>query len=62
MKIDILINNGLVLEFNKRPEINSIAIDDGKILEIGKDIEHKYDAKQIIDATDKIVMPGFINT
>ncbi|MEA2095290.1 MAG: amidohydrolase [Candidatus Cloacimonadota bacterium] len=62
MKIDILINNGLVLEFNKRPEINSIAIDDGKILKIGKELEHKYNVKHIIDATDKIVMPGFVNT
>ena len=62
MKIDILIKNGVVLEFGKKPEINSIAITNGKILEIGNDLEQKYDAKQIINATDKIVMPGFVNT
>jgi len=62
MQIDILVNNGLVLEFNRKPEINSIAIDNGKILEVGNDLEQKYDAKQIIDATNKIVMPGFVNT
>ncbi len=62
MKIDILINNGLILEFNKKPKINSIAIIDSKILEIGKGLEQEYSAKQIIDATDKIVMPGFVNT
>ncbi len=62
MKIDLLIKNGLILEFDKVPEINSIAISNGNILEIGKDIELRYDAKQIIDATDKIVTPGFVNT
>ena len=62
MKIDILIKNGLILEFGKKPTINSIAIYNGKILEIGKELEHKYNAKQITDATDKIVIPGFVNT
>ena len=62
MTIDLLINNGLVLDFDKNSEINSIAINDGKILEIGKDLVHRYEAKQIIDATNKIVMPGFVNT
>jgi len=62
MKIDILIKNGLILEFGKESDVNSIAISNGKILEIGNDLEHKYNAKQIIDAADKIVMPGFVNT
>ena len=61
-EINMLIKNGLILESDKEPAINSIAISNGKILEIGKEIEHKYDAKQIIDATDRIVMPGFVNT
>ena len=61
-KTDILINKGLVLDFDKEPTINSIAISNGKILEIGKELEHKYNAKQIIDAIDKILMPGFVNT
>jgi len=62
MKIDLLINNGLILELDKQPKKDSIAISNGKILEIGNDLEPKYEAKQIIDATDKIVMPGFVNT
>jgi len=62
MNIDILINNGLILEFDQQAEIKSIAISDSKILEIGKDLELKYHAEQIIDATDKIVIPGFVNT
>ncbi len=62
MKIDVLINNGLVLEFDKEPEISSIAISNGNILEIRNNLEQKYAAKQIIDAANKIVMPGFVNT
>ncbi len=62
MKIDLLIKNGLILEFEKESEVKSIAISNGKILEIGIELEHKYSSKQIIDATDKIVMPGFVNT
>ncbi|MCD6176533.1 MAG: amidohydrolase [Candidatus Cloacimonetes bacterium] len=62
MKIDILIKNGLILKFDKKPTLNNIAITDGKILEIGTNLEQKYKAKLIIDATEKIVMPGFVNT
>ncbi|MDA3814270.1 MAG: amidohydrolase [Candidatus Cloacimonetes bacterium] len=62
MNVDILLNNGLILEFNKKPEIKSITIKDGSILEVGKNLEKKYKATHIIDATDKIVMPGFVNT
>lgn len=38
-----------------------ILIEDGHISKIGKDIEVSKEIK-VIDATDKIVMPGFINT
>jgi imidazolonepropionase len=37
----------------------SIAIKDGKIVETGKDL--KYDADEIIDASGKTVMPGFVD-
>ena len=36
-----------------------IAIDDGRIIDIGPDLS--YDAKTIIDARDKIILPGFID-
>jgi len=41
----------------------AIAIKDGKIFSVGvsKDISEKFSSKKIIDATDKIVMPGFID-
>ncbi|UCH71430.1 MAG: imidazolonepropionase [Thermoplasmatales archaeon] len=37
----------------------SIAIKDNKILDIGKNL--KYKAEKTIDASDKIVMPGFVD-
>lgn len=36
-----------------------LAIDDGKIVDVGTDLE--YNAKKVIDATGKIVTPGFID-
>jgi imidazolonepropionase len=37
----------------------SVAIKDGKIIDIGKNL--KYKSKKIIDATGKVVMPGFVD-
>lgn len=68
---DILIKNGLVLTFEKDAlsgeiiEKGAVAIKGNNILEIGKssDLEVKYkDMDKIIDASGKIVMPGFIIT
>lgn len=41
----------------------AIAIADGKIVEVGKteEIEKKYNARQIIDGKDKMVIPGFVD-
>ena len=36
-----------------------LAIDDGKIVDVGSDLN--YDAKKIIDASGKIVIPGFVD-
>jgi 5-methylthioadenosine/S-adenosylhomocysteine deaminase len=65
-KIDILIENGFVLDFednSKIPEPKSIAIQNGKILEIGipNDLRIKYDTEILLSADTKIVMPGFVN-
>jgi len=64
--VDTIIKNGLIYTMNKKRKIiedGSIAIQEGKIVETGKTekIESKYDAKNIIDATDKAVLPGFVN-
>ena len=66
-KIDLIIRKGFVLQFDKNDDLfkkKSIAIDKGKILEIGKTevLSKKYAPKQTVDAENKIVMPGFINT
>jgi len=72
--VDILIKNAnelITLQGENTPrkkkEMNdlqiikkgSIAIKDGKIVDIGKNL--KYDAKNIIDASGKTVLPGFID-
>lgn len=68
---DIIIKNGLVLTFEKDAlsgeiiENGAVVIEKGNILEIGKtsDLEARYkDIDRIIDASGKIVMPGFIIT
>jgi imidazolonepropionase len=72
--IDILIKNAeqlLTLDGSSMPrkgkEMNDlsiikngmIAIDKGKIVDVGSDLN--YHAKQLIDATGKIVLPGFVD-
>jgi cytosine/adenosine deaminase-related metal-dependent hydrolase len=62
----LLIKNGYVLTLNPRREIingGSVLIRDGKIAEIGKagDVKEKS-VDKVIDATNKVVMPGLIDT
>ncbi len=59
----MLIKNGKVLLFDKENvsiENKDILIKEGKIVNIADDID--ISGEQIIDATNKIVMPGLINT
>ncbi len=61
--MDILIKNGLVLTMDRRRRIlknTSVSITDGKITEIREGITG--DADFVIDAKNKIIMPGLINT
>jgi len=60
-KIELLIKNGLLLTYDQEPFIGNIAIDKCRIIEFGN-FRNKYDAQEILDATNKIVMPGFVNT
>jgi imidazolonepropionase len=72
--IDLLIKNAEELitlqgtnHARKKEEMNELgiikngmlAIDDGKIVDVGSDL--KYDAKKMIDASGKIVIPGFVD-
>lgn len=61
MVFDILIKNGVVLSGESAPFIGSVAISGGKILEIFKNPDPGFQAKETIDATGKIAMPGLIN-
>ncbi|MEM3965701.1 MAG: amidohydrolase family protein [Thermoplasmata archaeon] len=60
--MSILIKNGTVVTQNMDRKIveSNIYIEDNFITEIGKNINHE--AEYVIDAKNKIAMPGFINT
>jgi len=72
--VDILIKNAnelITLKGPNKPRIKkqmeklsivkqgSLAIKDGRIIDVGKNLS--YDAKKIIDASGKTVMPGFVD-
>ena len=65
--IDLLLKNGeyvITMDPERRIIKNgSVAIDKGEILEIGKstDIDKKYQARTVIEANDKVIMPGIID-
>ncbi|QOR34650.1 D-aminoacylase [Clostridium sp. 'deep sea'] len=57
---DIIIKNGILVDgLRNKPYKANIAIANGKIVKISPDI--KEDAKQIINANNSIVSPGFID-
>jgi len=69
--IDLLIKNGLILTFEKGTlagriiEHGALAVDGSKIVDIGETntlAEKHKNAKKVIDASGRIVMPGFIVT
>ncbi|MBU1061819.1 MAG: dihydroorotase, partial [Candidatus Omnitrophica bacterium] len=56
----ILIKNGLVIDpVDKIEEIMDVFLSAGKICKVAKDI--KTSADVVIDAKDKIVMPGIVD-
>ena len=65
MSEQLLLKNGTVLQHDENDNVvvlrnTDILIMDGRITEIGKDIDAPKDAS-IIDCKNKIVSPGFIN-
>ncbi|TPR39142.1 adenine deaminase [Apilactobacillus micheneri] len=58
--IDLLIKNGQVLNvFKKEFEQKNLYINNGKIIE---NKENQYKAKQVIDASNQYLVPGFIDS
>lgn len=58
----MIIKGGRVIDpLSKRDEVLDIKIEDGKIVEIAKDIEASSDKEEIIDARGKVVVPGLID-
>ncbi|MBP3041231.1 adenine deaminase [Bacillaceae bacterium Marseille-Q3522] len=62
MKIDLLIKDALVFNsYFKKFMKNNVAVLDGKFLYIGQRGEESFSAGQIIDGTDKYLVPGLID-
>jgi 5-methylthioadenosine/S-adenosylhomocysteine deaminase len=66
MQVDVLLTGGLVLTMNEKfdaYEDGAVAIQGDSIVEVGKTAEltQQYTARQTIDCTDKIIMPGLVN-
>lgn len=64
--IDLLIHDGTVLTLDGERRIiegGAIAVRGDRIVAVGKtaDLRARFRAKATIDATDKLVMPGFVN-
>ncbi|MEY8000780.1 putative aminohydrolase SsnA [Clostridium sp. Mt-5] len=63
----LLVGNGKVItRDDTRPIINGgcVVVDENKIVEIGttKELKEKYTDARFIDAKNRLIMPGFINT
>lgn len=61
--MDIIVRDGLIVSMDKQRRIlkgYSIGIDDSRIVKIEKNLTAP--AKEVIDGTGKIVLPGLINT
>ncbi|UCD96997.1 MAG: amidohydrolase family protein, partial [Candidatus Bathyarchaeota archaeon] len=64
--MNILVDGGTIVTMSDRGVIHdgTIAIQEDRIIEVGKsnELKHKYHGYTIIKATDRVVIPGLINT
>lgn len=66
--LDILVKNGVIVTVDAKKRIlwdGAMGIKDGRIVEVGGSAElcAKYqEAREVIDASGKVVFPGFVNT
>ena len=62
---DILIKDGFIATMDRERRVypkGSMYIADGRIVEIGKEIDAPRSPEYVIDAEHKVVLPGFVNT
>ena len=58
----LLLQNGRVIDPKSGlDQVMDLVTDDKKILELGNDLKEKYPDARVIDATDLVVAPGFID-
>ncbi|GIK43952.1 MAG: N-ethylammeline chlorohydrolase [Chloroflexota bacterium] len=67
IEIDLLVQNGLVVTIDDRQPViedGAVAIDQGRIVAVGPtaEVTGRYQAKKMLDARRKAVMPGFVDT
>lgn len=63
-KADLIVINSKIYTANKNNEVaKSIAIRNGKIIDIDSiNLDNKYEAKEILDANKKTILPGLIDS
>ena len=63
-KADLIIINSKIYTANKSNEVaKSIAVRKGKIIDIDSiNLDNKYEAKEILDANEKTILPGLIDS
>ena len=64
-KVDLLIKNGIVVTMDSKRHIfldGAVAISGNKIIYVGdtEDVTNRYSGEKVIDAKNKVVMPGLI--
>ncbi len=62
---DVLIKDGFIATMDERRTVHrrgSLYIKDGRIVEIGPRIDTPSDPGIVIDARNKVILPGFVNT
>src|ERR1700730_8734469 len=64
--VDIIVRGGTVVTMDGSRRVienGSVAVKDGRVVAVGDtaEIERAYEAREIVDATGKVVVPGLIN-
>lgn len=61
MKYDLIIKNGMIVDWETKAMIRDIGVKDGKIVQIAEELDPSF-AWEFIDAEENLVMPGLIDT